>query len=79
MARPNSHGVGSIYRDIANKMATRRSADYSNEYGTRGWTPRPSELSQAAWLTSGVTKPAVCSSPPRKTVGWTHYREPAPD
>ncbi|VDP15207.1 unnamed protein product [Onchocerca flexuosa] len=30
-------------------------------------------------LTSGVTKPAVCSSPPRKTVGWTHYREPAPD
>ncbi|MCP9257744.1 hypothetical protein DINM_000999 [Dirofilaria immitis] len=39
-----------LSRQVANKMATRRSVDYSNEYGTHGWTPRPSEVSQAAWF-----------------------------
>uniref|UniRef100_A0A1I8EF47 Uncharacterized protein n=1 Tax=Wuchereria bancrofti TaxID=6293 RepID=A0A1I8EF47_WUCBA len=39
-----------LSRQVANKMATRRSVDYSNEYGMHGWTPRPSALLQAAWV-----------------------------
>ncbi|CAG9536556.1 unnamed protein product [Cercopithifilaria johnstoni] len=30
-----------LSRQVANKTATRRSVDYSNEYEISGWTPRP--------------------------------------
>ncbi|VBB31756.1 unnamed protein product [Acanthocheilonema viteae] len=42
-----------LSRQVANKRATRRSMDYSNEYGMHGWTPRPGAVLQAAWLRMG--------------------------
>nr|CDP91581.1 Bm8579 [Brugia malayi] len=72
-----------LSRQVANKMATRRSVDYSNEYGMHERTPRPGALLQAAWfqrqflgLGEGQTQTTVCSLHHAKQLDGTHLGHP---